>query len=179
MARGHATVCLETAVLYLVRHAEAGDKRAWTGPDAQRPLTPIGWRQAHGLSAHLDGHPITTIVSSPARRCLQTVAPLAQQRTLGVRADARLLVDGDAGDALRLLWEAPDGALWCTHGELIGEVLARLRARGAPVGPAPESAKGSIWHLDVIAGRVVSATYRPPPIRSAPSDPGTTPDGRR
>jgi len=164
MACGHMAVFLETAVLYLVRHAEAGDKRAWPGPDAQRPLTAIGWRQAHDLAAHLDGHPITAIVSSPALRCLQTVAPLAQQRTLDVRSDARLQVDGDAGAALRVLRDAPDGALWCTHGELIGVVLTRLRARGAPIGPAPEYLKGSIWHLDVIAGSVVSAQYRPPAI---------------
>jgi phosphohistidine phosphatase SixA len=27
----------------LVRHADAGDKRDWTGTDAERPLSTEGW----------------------------------------------------------------------------------------------------------------------------------------
>lgn len=150
-------------VLHLVRHAEAGDKRAWTGPDRQRPLTDAGWRQAQWLATELAGHPITTIVSSPALRCVQTVEPIARRRGLEIQTDARLHVDADAGRATWLLLEAAQPhTMWCTHGELIGEVLGRLREAGAPIGDAPEWVKGSIWHLDVINGEVLRATYRPP-----------------
>lgn len=34
---------------YLVRHAHASDKHAWTGPDRLRPLSEPGRREAHGL----------------------------------------------------------------------------------------------------------------------------------
>jgi broad specificity phosphatase PhoE len=33
-------------VRYLVRHADAGDKRAWTGPDDDCPLSSTGYREA-------------------------------------------------------------------------------------------------------------------------------------
>jgi phosphohistidine phosphatase SixA len=150
-------------VLYLVRHAEADNKRAGAGPDSQRPLTDAGWRQAHGLVAQLDGQPITDIVSSPTVRCVQTVEPLARQRALDLQTDSRLHVDGDAARALKLLLEISDAhPLWCTHGELISQVLTRLRDRGAPIGDAPQWAKGSVWRLEVVDGAVVGAIYQPP-----------------
>jgi phosphohistidine phosphatase SixA len=151
-------------VLFLVRHADAGDKRAWNGPDDHRPLTSVGHRQARGLPALLDGDTITAIVSSPTVRCLQTVEPLAWHRALEVRTDARLYVDAHPDAALALLLDASsDQAVWCTHGELIGELLTRLRARGAPIGDGVEWRKGSIWRLHVVAGQVVDAIYLPPP----------------
>jgi phosphohistidine phosphatase SixA len=151
-------------VLYLVRHADAGDKRAWNGPDDHRPLTSAGHRQARRLPAQLDGDAITAIVSSPTVRCLQTVEPLAWHRGLEVRTDARLDVDANPDAALALLLDASsDQAVWCTHGELIGELLTRLRARGAPIGDGAEWRKGSIWRLHVVAGQVAGAIYLPPP----------------
>jgi broad specificity phosphatase PhoE len=62
---------------YLVRHAPAGDKRAWTGPDLMRPLSGAGHREAHGLLVQLRPCPIARIVSSPTVRCVETVEPLA------------------------------------------------------------------------------------------------------
>jgi phosphohistidine phosphatase SixA len=61
---------------YLVRHAHASDKHAWTGPDRLRPLSEPGRREAHGVLTQLRDYPITRILSSPAARCLQTVEPL-------------------------------------------------------------------------------------------------------
>jgi phosphohistidine phosphatase SixA len=40
-------------MLILARHAEAGRKGGWGGPDLQRPLTPQGLDQADGLFARL------------------------------------------------------------------------------------------------------------------------------
>lgn len=150
-------------MLYLVRHADAGNKHVWTGVDSQRPLSDAGWRQARWLAGQLDSRPLTAIVSSPALRCVQTVEPLARRRGLQVRTDPRLDVDGHAGQATRLLLDvAGTPTLWCSHGELIGEVLSRLRACGAPIDGAAEWVKGSVWRLEVLDGTVVGATYQPP-----------------
>jgi len=72
---------------YLVRHAHAGDKRAWAGPDRLRPLSEPGRREANGLLTQLGDDPITRILSSPTVRCLQTVEPLARRRGLPVEPD--------------------------------------------------------------------------------------------
>ncbi|MEO7556386.1 MAG: phosphoglycerate mutase family protein, partial [Acidimicrobiales bacterium] len=62
--------------LYLVRHADAKSRSGWHGPDLQRTLSKKGERQAAGLAALLNGAAIAAILSSPAVRCLDTVAPM-------------------------------------------------------------------------------------------------------
>jgi len=153
------------AVLYLVRHAHAGDKGAWTGPDALRPLSDPGRREAHGLLTQLRDYPITRIVSSPAVRCLQTVEPLAQRRGLPVEPADTLGVEADpAGLADLLLDPAADETVLCSHGELIGAALTRLLEPNlADVGELTWP-KGSTWVLEVDAARV-RRTYHLPPLR--------------
>lgn len=157
------TSCAGDMVVYLVRHADAGRKQTWTGPDEQRPLTAVGRWQARALRNRLGGHPIIEIVSSPAWRCVQTIEPLAEHRALSVRTEPFLDVNADPDHAVtQLLGPRRGQAVWCTHGELLAGMLARLGERGAPIGDAPEWAKGSTWRLEVIAGEVVDADYLPP-----------------
>jgi 8-oxo-(d)GTP phosphatase len=60
-------------VVYLVRHAHAGKKANWPGPDLARPLSAQGHKEALGLIDQLGAYPLGHILSSPAERCLQTV----------------------------------------------------------------------------------------------------------
>jgi 8-oxo-dGTP diphosphatase len=69
-------------MLLVVRHADAGDKGSWKGPDSLRPLSPAGCRQAEGLVFRLEDYPVDRILSGPTRRCQQTVQPLARDRFL-------------------------------------------------------------------------------------------------
>ena len=71
-------------MLLVVRHADAGNKRTWTGPDTLRPLSPSGQLQAEGLVFRLEDYPVERILSSPTLRCYQTVEPLARDRLLGI-----------------------------------------------------------------------------------------------
>ena len=64
-------------MVYLVRHAHAGKKAQWQGPDLARPLSAQGREEAVGLIERLGGRPLGRVLSSPAERCLQTVPPLA------------------------------------------------------------------------------------------------------
>jgi broad specificity phosphatase PhoE len=80
-------------MLIVVRHAEAGIKGSWDGPDLRRPLSAEGRDQAEGLVVRLDDYPVERILSSPATRCLQTVEPLARDRLLQVEEVAALGVD--------------------------------------------------------------------------------------
>ena len=76
--------------LLLIRHAHAGDRARWRGPDDQRPLSEKGWRQARGLVPLLSDDGLARIRSSPSLRCVQTVLPLAEARGLQVEEDPRL-----------------------------------------------------------------------------------------
>jgi 8-oxo-dGTP diphosphatase len=136
-------------VVYLVRHAHAGKKSAWLGPDLARPLSAEGRGQAVGLVDQLAPEPVRRLVSSPAVRCLQTVQPLAGRLGLPIEPDGRLGVEGPAGDLLELLASpALDQAVVCTHGEVIGRVFAELRHAGSRLPDKPRWPKGSTWVLD-------------------------------
>lgn len=70
------------SVFYLVRHAHA----TWT-PDEHRPLSARGRQDAVGVADILMQHPIGAIYSSPYRRAIQTIAPLAARLDLPVQLE--------------------------------------------------------------------------------------------
>ena len=147
---------------YLLRHAHAGTKRAWAGPDSERPLSSAGREEAYGLLTQLHDDPISRILSSPTVRCLQTVEPLAQRRSLRVESADVLGVNADLTDLVALLLDpAAAHAVLCSHGELIGAALTQL------VGERFEDdslswPKGSTWVLEVTEGHVQAPRYLPP-----------------
>jgi broad specificity phosphatase PhoE len=149
-------------MIYLLRHTHAGNKQAWSGPDDRRPLSATGRREAAGLVPQYRDRPVATILSSPSLRCQQTVQPLAEQRHLPVGLEGRLDVDAKAEDAAALLHPDLDDVVLCTHGELIGQLLGLLRARGAPIDQDAQWPKGSTWLLRLNGDRVAEATYLPP-----------------
>jgi phosphohistidine phosphatase SixA len=152
-------------VRYLVRHGDAGNKHEWTGPDHARPLSFRGRFEANALVDLLATRPIDRILSSPALRCRQTVEPLAGKRGMAIESDPLLAVDADPDRAVELLLAGDDDVVWCTHGELIRPLLARLRDRGAPIGEAAAWPKGSVWVLETAGDQITSATFLPPPAR--------------
>jgi phosphohistidine phosphatase SixA len=105
--------------LLLVRHASAGDRARWDGDDGERPLDDRGRRQAAALPALLESYRIDAILSSPAVRCVQTVAPLAEARGLRIETRVELGEDRqmDAGAALVRSLGGRDVVV-CGHGGL-------------------------------------------------------------
>ena len=57
--------------VYLVRHAKAGNRSAWSGPDEERPLSKAGVAQVKAMTAWLAGQTVTRVLSSPSLRCVQ------------------------------------------------------------------------------------------------------------
>jgi 8-oxo-(d)GTP phosphatase len=150
------------ASVYLVRHAKAGDREAWSEDDRLRPLSTSGRRQAKGLVRTLADRSIGHIASSPALRCLDTVRPLAKQR--GLRTDVREeLFEGSPLEGLLAIADnASAGTVVCAHGDLIPEAIEHYEARGARLGADRAWKKASVWVLEREAGLVVRATYVPP-----------------
>jgi broad specificity phosphatase PhoE len=133
-------------MLLVVRHADAGDTRSWTGPDRLRPLSPTGRRQAEGLLIRLEDYPIDRILSSPTLRSQQTVQPLADDRFLEVEPLAALGVDAGPTQLRALFWDRRlHNVVLCTHGEVIGRLLAELVAEGLVAEDPLDWAKGSTW----------------------------------
>jgi 8-oxo-dGTP diphosphatase len=114
----------------LLRHASAGDREHWDGPDRLRPLDERGRRQAAELVELLRPFGLRRVVSSPYVRCVETVVPLAAALGVPVEEDDRL-AEGAAPGADELLRE--DGVLACTHGDIVFDVLGHGLKKGAAV----------------------------------------------
>ncbi|OMQ14938.1 NUDIX hydrolase, partial [Modestobacter sp. VKM Ac-2676] len=68
--------------LLLIRHASAGERGDWDGPDDERPLDRRGRGQADALAAVLPAFGPARVLTAPPLRCRETVTPLED---LGVR----------------------------------------------------------------------------------------------
>jgi 8-oxo-dGTP diphosphatase len=149
-------------MLFLVRHAKAGSRDKWDGPDELRPLSKNGWKQAASISKRLQKHHVTTLLSSPFVRCCQTLEPLARALDLDVVPDARLAEGERIEDVLLMLAELPEGSVLCTHGDIVPETIAALQRRGCRIDSAPDWRKGTVWTLERAADMIVRATVSPP-----------------
>jgi broad specificity phosphatase PhoE len=98
--------------IYLVRHAHADWQR-----DEDRPLSEDGLKASHVLGTLLSGLPITAVYSSPVRRAVETVTPLADR--LGIRPELmhdlreRELPVVPSGEFDRIVsdtWHSPESA---------------------------------------------------------------------
>lgn len=149
--------------MFLVRHAKAGDRSTWEGDDRRRPLTKRGQRQAEGLVELLAGESFKNLVSSPYVRCIQSVVPLACDRTTSIEVTEALAEGATLEDAVALIGKyADEGAVLCTHGDVVPMLLGHLKARGMEVGDELSWPKGSTWRLRFAEGEVVAAEYLPP-----------------
>ena len=156
---------LDVTRLYLLRHAHAGDRLKWSGPDDLRPLSEKGWRQARALVALLDGEAIDAITTSPSLRCVQTVEPLAKHRGLHLEEDARLLEGHDPADAFAWLNQrtASQSLVACTHGDIVPAVLDLVERAGADVPEDQRWPKGSTWVLERGEGAWLRGRFLPTP----------------
>jgi len=117
--------------LRLLRHAHAGDPEKWSGPDAQRPLSEKGKRQADRLGtllAALDDRP-DLFITSPKVRAVQTAEGTAAALKAKVVVDDRLGGPLDLATLDSIVRDAGDPERPCIVGhdpdfsELLGELL--------------------------------------------------------
>lgn len=119
-----------TTELYLLRHADAGDPLAWAGPDAARPLTREGRRQAERLGELLAaaGFAPDAIVSSPKTRARDTAELVGAALGRLVTVDERLAWGPDLGEIDGILEAVghPRRALLVGHDPAFSDLLATL-----------------------------------------------------
>jgi len=140
--------------LYLLRHADAGDPEAWTGNDADRPLSSKGEAQVERLATFLHGVRFApdAVISSPKLRAKRTAEIVADSWTTGVRFDDRLAVGFDGATVDTILADAgsPARPMLVGHDPDFTELLSTL------VGAEVTLKKGAFARVD-LRGRVAEA----------------------
>lgn len=83
----------EYKTLILVRHGKAESRKSWQGSEATRPITPLGSAASYALGRELACYAPNRIVSSPWKRCVETVATFAHDSSLSIEQIAELTED--------------------------------------------------------------------------------------
>jgi phosphohistidine phosphatase len=134
-------------LLHLLRHADAGDPEAWTGPDAARPLSDKGRKQSKRLGEHLSaiGFEADAFISSPKIRAAQTAEIAAQPLGAKVSLDDRLAggLEIDALDAVLADAGDPGRVVIVGHDPEFSELLSEL------VGTGLEMKKGAFARVEI------------------------------
>jgi len=148
---------------FLIRHAHAGSRSEWDQPDRVRPLSPKGAQQADHIASILSDRSVDRILSSPSRRCVQTVEPLASAIDVVIEENRSLLEGYDPRDVVELLESLSSGnTAVCSHGDIIPEVIRLLSLRGMEIAGVTGNKKGAVWVLEHDGERYVKGEYLPP-----------------
>ncbi|MEO7061685.1 MAG: NUDIX hydrolase [Lapillicoccus sp.] len=124
---------LTTWPLVIVRHAKARSRSSWSHDDPLRPLDARGIAQAGAIVPLLAAFGISRLVSSPSKRCVDTLRPYAAALSLPLKLRDGLSEEGFASEpdrAVRHLRRALDrGAATaiCSHGPVLPTLLETLR----------------------------------------------------
>jgi 8-oxo-dGTP diphosphatase len=162
----------QTTSVLLVRHAKAGKREGWHGPDSQRPLSPAGRRQAAALTALLPLFGAGRMHSAPPERCVQTIAGLARDlgRTVVLEpllGEQDYSADPEAGRRrlLELVAEG-DSPVVCSQGGVIPGLISALAKQSGLDLPEVQVKKGSLWVLTFVhpGPELVAADYWPSPL---------------
>jgi 8-oxo-dGTP diphosphatase len=130
-----------TFALIALRHGKARPHERWDGPDATRPLTDRGVKQAASVVDTLTAWQPERIITSTATRCVTTVAPLAAatgievKRTDLISQDAYEHATADVRAVVGKRVRSRKTAVICSHGPVLPEILREIAlATGTTIG---------------------------------------------
>jgi 8-oxo-(d)GTP phosphatase len=152
----------------LVRHAQALSRTTWERDDFERPLSAQGRRHADEIAGRYRSETIAKVMSSPAERCVATVAPLAEQLGHEVELVDYLAEGFDGIESLERLVGEADGIddkstlVACSHGDICSEIVWGLADSGLLDGKPSEVKKGGAIALMIESGEVASGIVLSP-----------------
>lgn len=121
-----------TFAIIALRHAKAVPAWEFSGPDADRPLTERGRGEAKRIVPTLSTYAPKRLVSSTARRCRQTIAPVAKALSLEVRLTDAIAQDAyedgssDVRGEIEKRLRKKRTAVLCSHGPVLPEIVREI-----------------------------------------------------
>jgi 8-oxo-dGTP diphosphatase len=155
-----------TAVVALVRHAHAGERKAWAGNDALRPIDDVGRVQAERIGGVLSLIGPARLFAATPLRCKQTLEPLsAALGGMPIVQDGAFAEPAHADEAPAKAKQAAQRILdlrggepvvICSQGKVMPTMLATLHDEDDP---APyKTPKGTGWLLTWSGDRLLGAS---------------------
>lgn len=81
------------STLILVRHGKAESRKTWQGSEATRPITPLGSAASYALARELACYAPNKILSSPWKRCVETIGFFASDCSMKIEEIPELTED--------------------------------------------------------------------------------------
>ncbi|QCU77432.1 NUDIX hydrolase [Citricoccus sp. SGAir0253] len=131
----HRDRLLRTVPFIVLRHAKARPRSSWSRAEGERPLAATGQRQALAVRRLLGAWDPRRVVTSPWRRCVETVTPFVKDTGRGLRENGAFTEKAvrnrpkrSRKEAAALLAKVRSTVL-CTHRPVLPEVLTALADR--------------------------------------------------
>ncbi|MEO7121828.1 MAG: NUDIX domain-containing protein [Lacisediminihabitans sp.] len=121
-----------TFAIIALRHGKAVSPASWDGPDATRPLLHRGTQQAASVAPAIAAWRPQRLVSSPAVRCVTTIAPVAAITGLEVKLSAGIsqdaYEDGTATvkKAVSKRLDKQQTVVMCSHGPVLPDIIGAV-----------------------------------------------------
>lgn len=152
----------------LVRHTHTQSRSAWERDDFERPLSEQGRRHASEIAERFSSERIAKVVSSPAERCVATVAPLAEKLGRDVDLVDYLAEGFDGIESLEMLIGVAGGLdematlVACSHGDICSEIVSGLADAGLLSAKPSEVKKGGAIEMTIADGEVAEGVVLSP-----------------
>lgn len=159
---------VDTTPLVVLRHALTVKRKNWDGPEFERPCTERGLRQARDLVPLLGAFGLRRVISSPMRRCLQTVEPYATAHGIDLEKLVGLAEEASPADAtvaraaVRSLAACGGPLVVCTHGPVLPPLFESLRAATCAAPPSRPLRKADFVVLHLHEGKAVASELHRP-----------------
>jgi 8-oxo-(d)GTP phosphatase len=135
----HAQGRARTFAIIALRHGKATPAENWDGPDSTRPLLQRGIDQSLSVALGIAAYRPAKLISSPAVRCMQTIAPTARVTGLPVTEKVEISQDAYRSDAAAVTkviakrLRKGRTTVLCSHGPVLPQLIdAVVRATGTP-----------------------------------------------
>lgn len=116
----------------VARHGKATPHESWDGPDSLRPLTARGMQQAKDIAGGIAAFGPSSIISSSATRCLQTVAPVSYKLGMEIRESGKISQDKWTSSGERVAdfvgsrFRKAQPVVLCSHGPVIPQIVQEI-----------------------------------------------------
>jgi 8-oxo-dGTP pyrophosphatase MutT (NUDIX family)/broad specificity phosphatase PhoE len=163
-----AAAPVDTSPMVVLRHAATVKRSRWPGPDFDRPCNKRGLRQARALVPLLAAFGVSRVISSPMRRCVQTLEPYCAavgipiEKLAGLAEEAGPAEATAARAAVRSLAACGGPLVVCTHGPVLPPLLDSLRAATGAAPPSRPLRKAEFVVLHLHEGRAQATELHRP-----------------